>query len=134
MDDCIFCRIVAGTAPSWKVHETEAAYAFLDIHPVNAYHTLVIPKRHYADLFTVPATELLDIIAALKDVVDMYHTRLGMRNLQVVNSSGPVAQQDVFHLHFHVVPRYPDDGQDVRWTPRLELVEQFPAMLARLQL
>lgn len=133
MNDCIFCRIVAGTAPSWKVHETTAAYAFFDIHPVNAYHTLVVPKRHYVDLFAVPASELLDLMATLKDVVDLYHTHLGMRNLQVVNSSGPDAQQDVFHLHFHIVPRHRGDGQDVHWTPRLELVEQFPTLLARLQ-
>lgn len=133
MDDCIFCRIVEGSAPSWTVHETETAYAFLDIHPVSAYHTLVIPKRHYTDIFDVPKEELLGVMAALKDVVDRYHERLGLQNVQVINSSGAEAQQDVFHLHFHIVPRQDGDGLDIRWTTHPELREDFDALLARLR-
>ena len=49
MQDCIFCKIVRQEAPSWKVMETEKAYAFLDINPVSEYHTLVIPKAHYTN-------------------------------------------------------------------------------------
>lgn len=50
MSSCIFCKLVAGEAISWKVYETESVYAFLDIHPVNEYHTLVIPKKHYENI------------------------------------------------------------------------------------
>ena len=53
MEDCIFCQIASGNAKSWKVYETDNAYAFLDIHPVNEYHTLVIPKRHYVNIFDI---------------------------------------------------------------------------------
>lgn len=133
MKDCIFCQIVKGEAPSWKVYETDSAYAFLDIHPVNAYHTLVIPKRHYKDIFEIPEDELLDVMSALKQVVDLYQERLDINNLQVVNSSGVQAQQDVFHLHFHIVPRHRGDGQDVRWTPHPEMRDQFDTLLAKLQ-
>ena len=53
MEDCIFCQIASGNAKSWKVYETDHAYVFLDIHPVNEYHTLVIPKRHYVNIFDI---------------------------------------------------------------------------------
>ena len=65
MEDCIFCRVASGNAKSWKVYETEHAYAFLDIHPVNEYHTLVIPKQHYVNIFDVPTKELLHVMSAL---------------------------------------------------------------------
>jgi len=131
--DCIFCKVAAGEAQSWKVYETAHSYAFLDIHPVNEFHTLVIPKEHYTDIFTVPEDELLRLMSALKHVVDMYHHRLGIRNVQIINSSGAEAQQDVFHLHFHVLPRHRGDGQDVKWTPHPEMRERFDAMLAELK-
>ncbi len=131
--DCIFCQVLAGTAKSWKVYETDLAYAFLDIHPVNEYHTLVISKRHYTNIFDVPDYELTHVISALKHVVNLYHEKLGIENVQIVNSSGPEAQQDVFHLHFHIVPRHKGDGQDVKWSPHPEIQERFDELLARLQ-
>ena len=133
MNDCIFCQIANGTAPAWKVHETEAAFAFLDIHPVNEYHTLVIPKTHYTNLFDVPEKVLIEVMLALKQVVDLYQEKLGIKHVQIVNSSGAAAQQDVFHLHFHIVPRYRGDGQDIRWSPHPAMRERFDELLARLQ-
>ena len=72
-------------------------------------------------------------MSALKHVVDLYHDRLGLCNAQVVCSSGAEAQQDVFHLHFHIVPRHEGDGQDVRWKTHPEMQDRFDAMLARLR-
>lgn len=132
MEDCIFCQIASGNAKSWKVYETDHAYAFLDIHPVNEYHTLVIPKRHYVNIFDIPTGELLHVMSALKHVVDLYQERLGLANAQIVNSSGAEAQQDVFHLHFHIVPRQKGDDQDVKWSPHPEMRERFDDLLAKL--
>lgn len=133
MNDCIFCRIVSGDAPAWKVLETDLAYAFLDIHPVAEYHALVIPKRHARDIFEISREDLLGVSSAVKDVVDLYCDKLGLRNVQVVNSSGAEAQQDVFHLHVHVVPRRLGDGQDVNWTTYPEMTERFDELLNRLR-
>ena len=132
MDDCIFCQVARRERESWTVYETSAACAFLDINPVSEYHTLVIPKRHAADIFAVPEADLLGVMSALKHVVDLYRSRLGIKHLQVVSSSGPEAQQDVFHLHFHIVPRRTGDGQDVKWTRHPEMRERFDGQLARL--
>jgi histidine triad (HIT) family protein len=133
LNDCIFCRVASGDAESWKVYETDRAYAFLDIHPVSEYHTLVIPKRHYVNIFDVPIDELQHLMAVLKHVVDLYQSRTGLENVQIVNSSGTEAQQDVFHLHFHIVPRRKDDGQDFIWTTHLEMRDRFDEMLAVLK-
>ena len=132
MSNCIFCQIVEGSAESWKVLETPSAYAFLDIHPVSEYHTLVIPKRHYRDIFDVPEDDLLQVMSTLKHVVDLYREHLGIQNVQIVNSSGAEAQQDVFHLHFHIVPRRSGDGQDVQWTTHPEMAARFEVLLGRL--
>ena len=72
-------------------------------------------------------------MSALKYVVDLYRSRLGIKHLQVVSSSGSEAQQDVFHLHFHIVPRHTGDGQDVKWARHPEMRERFDGQLARLQ-
>ncbi|MEL7645721.1 MAG: HIT domain-containing protein, partial [Anaerolineaceae bacterium] len=68
MDDCIFCHIIKGEVPCWKVLETEHALAFLDLEPVMEYHTLVIPKAHYRDIFSVPEDVLWQTGSAIKQV------------------------------------------------------------------
>jgi len=133
MDDCVFCRIAAGSAPAWIVRETETTVAFFDANPVAAYHTLVIPKRHYVSILDVPLDVLLAVMTTVKRVVDSYHDALGLENVQIVNSSGAHAQQDVPHFHVHIVPRHPGDGQDIRWTTHPELRARFDQLLARLR-
>ena len=132
MSNCIFCEIAQGTGHAWKVHETAGAFAFLDINPVSPYHTLVIPKRHARDMFDVSEKDLLDVMSTLKYVVDLYADKLGLNNLQIVSSSGAEAQQDVFHLHYHIVPRRRGDGQNIRWKTYPETRNQFDSMLGRL--
>lgn len=133
MEECIFCKIVSGKAKSWKIYEDNDVYAFLDINPVSEYHTLVIPKNHYTNIFDVPETELLKVMAAVKRLSALYRDTLGINNLQILNSSGQEAQQDVFHVHFHLVPRTKDDGQNIVWNTHPELREQFDQMIERIK-
>lgn len=132
MEDCIFCKIVRGEAKSWKVYEDEHTFAFLDINPATEYHTLVVPKRHCVNLFDVPGDTLQKVVSTVKKVVSLYESKLGIRHVQVINSSGAEAQQDVFHLHMHIVPRSKGDGQDVVWTTHKEWRHQFDGWLSRL--
>ena len=132
MNDCIFCKIVAGEAKSWKVYENEKVYAFLDIHPANAYHTLVIPKNHYTNIFDTPLDELNELMSVIKKLTAHYQANLGIENVQIINSSGPEAQPDVFHTHFHIVPRKPGDGQDVQWATHPEMQEKYDEMLVKI--
>jgi histidine triad (HIT) family protein len=133
MQDCIFCKIVRGEAPSWKVEEDELTYTFLDINPVSRYHTLVIPKRHCTNMFDVTEEDAQAVIATVRRVVRRYREQLGIENVQVLSSNGAEAQQDVFHLHYHIIPRRRGDGQQIRWNTYPEWRSEFDAMLAALR-
>ncbi len=133
MDACVFCDIVRGEAPSWGVYDDEAAYAFLNIFPATEWHTLVVPKAHHADVFDTPVEVLVAVTRAVKRVVDLYRRVLDISDVQIINSSGAQAQQDVFHLHFHIVPRLLGDGQDVQWSTHPEWRGRFDDMLLKLR-
>ncbi len=132
-NNCIFCKIIQGKEKSWKVYENDSVYAFLDIHPVNEYHTLVIPKKHYKDIFDIPEDELKEVISVVKKLVTLFNSRLGIQNVQIINSSGPEAQQDVYHFHIHIVPRKAGDNQNVRWRTHPEWVDKFDRLLEKLR-
>lgn len=134
MSMCSFCKIVRGEVKSWKVYEDDSVYAFLDINPISEYHTLVIPKAHYENIFDIPEGELLKVMAVVRTLARLYRERLGIHNVQIINSSGREAQQDVFHLHFHIVPRKAGDGQNVVWRTHPEWRARFDAMLERVGL
>jgi histidine triad (HIT) family protein len=133
MENCIFCKIVRGETHSWKVYEDEYTYAFFDINPVNEYHTLVIPKKHYENIFDIPEDEAVHVMKTIKKVADLYNERLGMNNVQIINNNGAEAQQDVFHIHFHIMPRFKGDSQNIKWIIHTELRERFDDMLLKLK-
>ncbi len=133
MDNCVFCRVVKGELPCWKVYEDDDVLAFFDVNPANEYHTLVVPKQHHSDIFDIPENLLISITKAIKQITTTLKDKVGINNLQIVNSSGSEAQQDVFHIHFHIVPRNNEDGQNILWTPKPELKERYNELLAQLQ-
>lgn len=133
MDECIFCKIASGEEKSWKVYEDESVYAFLDINPASEYHTLVLPRKHFTNIFDIPEQELIRVMVVVKRLTDLYNDRLGINDVQIINSSGRDAQQDVFHFHFHIVPRSEDDGQDIVWNTNPALREKFSQMIERIK-
>jgi len=114
------------------VAESEHAIAILDIHPMNKWHTMVIPKKHYENIFDMPLEALHEVMTMVKYVVDLYKEKLGIDAVQIISSNGKVAQQDVFHSHWHIAPRYPNDGQDIKWTLHPEMVNEYHNMLEQL--
>ena len=71
MKDCIFCKIVNGDIPSMKVYEDDICLAYLDINPDSDGHTLIIPKKHYKDIYDIPSDTLLHIYETAKKLMDM---------------------------------------------------------------
>jgi histidine triad (HIT) family protein len=132
MDNCIFCKIVAGEMPSHQVYEDDKVLAFLDIRPVNPGHTLVIPKSHYQNMEDIPEAELAAVMAAVKKVGKLLKDKLGTLGYNIGENNGPVAGQLVPHLHFHVMPRRPDDGFAL-WPQREYGPGEAEAIIKRLQ-
>lgn len=115
--DCIFCKIVAGELPSLRVDEDEHTVSFLDVNPATPGHTVIVPRRHSADLLTIDATDLAACSAASQRVAQRAIDRLGATGVNVLNNCGSAAWQTVFHFHLHVIPRYADDPLRLPWIP-----------------
>ena len=110
MDDCIFCKIIAGDIPSSKVYEDEQVLAFLDIMPIGKGHTLVIPKDHSESLADTQAEMMQKLGPALKTVSAAVAAATGAAGVNLVLANGEAAGQEVRHLHFHIIPRHVGDG------------------------
>lgn len=105
MDDCIFCQIVAGKIPSFKIYEDETVYAFADINPLQDGHTLVIPKTHYENIWEMPAIQLEAIAAVSKKVAAALQSTLNPDGLCVMQLNGRGVNQIVMHYHMHLIPK-----------------------------
>lgn len=113
MDDCVFCKIVKGEIPCHKVYEDDSVLAFLDIYPKAKGHILVIPKKHFENIHEIEEESLCDVISIVKKMSLLVKEKLGVKSVNVLNASGKEAQQSVFHIHFHVLPRTEEDSLDV---------------------
>jgi histidine triad (HIT) family protein len=125
--DCIFCSIVEGTAPSWRVYDDEVAVAFLDIGQATPGHTLVVPKQHASDIWSVTEDDAAAVMRSVYRVAAQLRDTLQPLGLNVTQSNGAAAWQEVFHYHVHLVPRYGNDGLmppwRSTWPPQEELAE-----------
>ena len=111
--DCIFCKIIKGEIPSYKIYEDEYTYAFLDIASDSYGHTLVIPKKHCTNVLDCPNEYLSAVMASVKKIALHYTEDCGFDGVNILNASGEAAQQSVFHLHFHIIPRKKGDNLDI---------------------
>lgn len=105
MEDCIFCKIVKGDIPCFKVYEDEKVLAFEDINPISAGHTLIIPKKHAENLWEIPDEELTAVHLASKRIINALKVALNPTGVACVQLNGQGANQVVMHYHLHLVPR-----------------------------
>ncbi len=121
MQDCIFCKIVAGEIPSFKVYEDNDVLAFLDIKPATKGHTLVIPKQHFENVFDVSEEALQKVAVVAKKLSAKIKNVLSADGIRLSQSNGKAAGQDVMHFHLHIIPRYENDGLPNNPTLTLQL-------------
>lgn len=115
MTECIFCKIVDGSIPSYKVFENDDCYAFLDIFPAGKGHTLVIPKKHVADIHEADAQMYAKVAASAKQVADLLNSSLKSEGTTIFQMNRESGWQTVFHLHMHVIPRWSGDTLHKPW-------------------
>ena len=118
----MFCRIVRKQAPASIVYEDKGIMAFLDIRPLNLGHTLVIPKKHYVDIFDTPSDVICEVHQVTKQVAMAVKKATRADGISIIQQNGKPAGQDIFHLHVHVVPRF--EGQRLPAFHELKMVER----------
>ena len=127
--DHLFERIAAGEIPSHRVYEDEHVYAFLDINPLSRGHTLVIPRTRYERLEELPEEVGAALGAALPRIAGAVIAATGAPAYNVLQNNGPAAGQAVPHVHFHIIPKYPDgSGLPHHWPARALDKHEAPAL------
>lgn len=122
-EECIFCKIVRGEIPSRKVHEDKEVLAILDANPASLGHVLVLPKKHFANIYDIDNASLVSVANIVKLMADRAKSRLGAEGVNVLQNNGRHAGQIVEHLHIHVIPRYENDGISLH-LPRAKISEE----------
>ena len=110
MEDCIFCKIIGRKAPSTIVYEDEDSLAFLDHYPINPAHTLVVPKKHYVTMLEMPPSEVGRLFVTVAKVAKGVGKASKADGINIGQSNGEAASQDVFHMHVHIIPRFHGDA------------------------
>jgi histidine triad (HIT) family protein len=135
--NCIFCKIIAGAIPCFKLHEDAKTLAFLDINPANPGHALVVPKTHATNLYSSADADLAAVMTSVRRVATAIEAVVEPYGLNLLQANGPGAAQSVLHLHVHIVPRMKDDNLTMNWrlkpgdkTALGEMAERIRAKLA----
>lgn len=113
--DCIFCKIIAGEIPSFKLYEDDDTVAFMDINPANDGHALVIPKGHAKDVHAVSDESISRTVITAKKIASAVEKTVSPGGINLVQCNGPAAGQTVFHFHMHVLPRHEGDELKLNW-------------------
>jgi len=107
-DNCIFCNIIQKKAPASIVYEDKKTIAFLSIQPINVGHTLVIPKKHYENIYEISEKEISHLFRIVKRISNVTKTALGAEGIRIIQNNGKAAGQVIFHIHVHIIPMYGD--------------------------
>ncbi len=113
MKDCIFCKICKKELDSKILFEDDLVIAIMDINPCVDGHSLVIPKNHHENIFETPNEILERVNVVSKKIAHLLKDKLECTGFNILNASGKDAQQSIFHLHYHLIPRYKNDGMDL---------------------
>ena len=134
VDDCIFCKIVAGDIPSSKVYEDEEVLAFLDISQVTPGHTLVVPKNHARNLLEMDETTTAQLFARVSKVAQKVKAATQAPAMNIISNMEEIAGQTVFHTHVHIIPRYTDqDELMISFTEHEPNFEQLARLAGKIQ-
>lgn len=127
-DNCIFCKIIAGEIPSYTLYEDERFKVILDVGPATRGHALILPKDHYANLYELPEETAAEVIKLAKKMMAQMTDKLKCDGFNIVQNNGEAAGQTVNHFHMHLIPRYKNDGEILKYIagePGAEELEQI---------
>ena len=133
-DYCIFCKIIGGEIPSATIYEDDEFKAILDRFPSNIGHVLILPKKHYANIFEIDEEVAGRLFKLAVKIAKNMKEVLGLEAMNLVQNNGSMAGQTVHHFHLHLIPRYEGDTVSVKWD-QLDLTdEQIAEVQAKLKM
>jgi histidine triad (HIT) family protein len=103
-EPCAFCDIAQKEAPASIVYEDEKVIAFMSIRPINIGHTLVVPKKHYENIYEIPEDEVAHLYTVVKKIAHAVQKAVNAEGIRIVQNNGEAAGQVVFHMHVHIIP------------------------------
>ena len=110
MDDCIFCKIIKGDIPCTKVWEDSETFAFLSTNPNNHGHTLVVPKKHFRNIFDMDEHSVTSLALATQKIARGVYKGVKAEGVNIIMNNEAPAGQAIFHAHIHIIPRFTNDG------------------------
>ena len=122
---CIFCKIINKEIPCYKVYEDDLFLAFLDISQTTKGHTLVIPKKHFQNIFELEDAEKQNYLNVLQKVSTAIKKATNCEGINILNNNGEEAGQTVFHCHIHIIPRYSNDSFKIEFSSSSNTKEEF---------
>ena len=108
-ESCNFCEIVSGENPASIIYEDGNVLAFMDLHPANVGHTLVVPKEHWETVYDIPEKVLSNLFAVVKRISVAVKKAVGAEGISILQFNERAAGQSVMHFHVHVIPRFRED-------------------------
>lgn len=132
-ENCIFCKIIGGKIPCFKLFEDEQTLAFMDINPANEGHSLVIAKGHYSDLFSITSDALAAVARTIQKIAPAIRDEVQAEGVNLLQANGKAAAQSVFHFHMHILPRRIDDGLHLNWIPKQGDMKKIGELAARIR-
>ena len=112
---CGFCKIIEGSIPSTTIYEDDVVKCILDLSQAGVGHTLVIPKKHYANVLEIDSDTFGYAMKIAKKIAESLRKTFNCDGINILNNCGEAAGQTVFHLHIHVIPRFINDTVDIKW-------------------
>lgn len=130
---CIFCKIASGDIPTNKVYEDKDVLAFLDLSQATYGHTLVIPKKHFDNIYALDSETASKVFTTVKDLASKIKTNLNAQGVNILNNNEPCAGQTINHFHIHILPRYDNDDLSIKFTEHRFSDDEFKDLLAKIK-
>ena len=130
---CVFCEIVKGNIPSYKVYEDDVCIAILDISQATIGHTLVIPKKHFKNIFELDVETAAHLFKVVTNLSKKLSKALNVDNMNILNNNGALAGQSVDHFHIHIIPRYENDNLEIKFSSNKLSPEEFNNLLNKIK-
>jgi histidine triad (HIT) family protein len=131
--NCIFCKIIAGEIPCFKLFEDAETLAFMDINPVHDGHALVIPKAHSTNVFLIAPEDFAAAARTAAKIAKAVNAAVQADGINLMQANGEGAGQSVGHVHLHIIPRRNDDGLLFNWDPKPGDRGHIAALAARIR-